>query len=307
MVHRLALSDIPLIFSSVNIALPNEAVVRETLGREGGVLSLAGVYLKQWLPVRRQQRTWVCTEGRRLKGILSARGCYGSSVWEVVHLALPEERDASLALLDSLKSLGRKDGVTRVFLRLSQDIPYAQGLQSSGFSPYLKECLYLLQGAVTPKREAFSTPYLHRRRKSDDLPLFQLYSSCVPTPVRQVEGATFKDWQQCQENGSIAGREWVVRLEGDGNLLGWLRVNTRRGIPLLELMVSPASENFLENMLDFVLARIGSPLFCLTAAHQEKLQIFLSRRGFQPVAEYSIMVRQLTQRVTQTVLAPLGA
>lgn len=304
MVHRLSFSDVLLLFPSANL-LHSEAVVRETLGKEGAAPSLAGAYLRQWLPARWQQRTWVYIEGRRARGILSARGRYGSGAWEVVHLALPEERENCLALLDGLKLLGRKERVTRVFLRLPWDSPSLPIVQSAGFSPYLKEKLYLLGGGV-PQQRGVSSPFIvHRRGKSDDYSLFQLYSSSVPAPVRQAEGMTFEDWRQCWEGGGRGGGEWVGGREG--SLLGWFRISPRRGVPLLELMATPAAP--IEDFLELAIARAGgySILLCLAAEHQEKLQQLLLARGFQPVAEYSSMVKLLAQPVSQTVLAPLRA
>lgn len=240
---------------------------------------------------------------------MSTRTRCGPRVREVNRLLLfRRNKEACLALLDTLKTMGGDLAVSKIFLRLAQDSPYAEVPQAAGFSCYLTERLYVLKAAREQRMEPAASTFSPRLRKiGDERLLFQLYNACVPPAVRQSEGITFDEWQQCRENAG----GWMLEelwMKGE-SCSGWLRSGMREGLGYLELMAHPGEEAVLENMLESGVHHLkdSSAVLCLSAEYQNKLHALLESRGFQPVAEYRLMLRPLTVPVAQPLAVPVRA
>lgn len=261
------------------------------------------------LPWGKGRRTWVWLDRGQICGLVSIRYRQSGNTWEVAHLCL---RDLTLGqeLLDRLSWLGGERGVERIFLRLPQDSPLLEVAQRSGFSGYLRESLF--RSSERQPKNALGAPSLtlrpHYRR--DELGLFQLYNAAVPLAVRQARGLTFVEWGESQEKPLQRGPFHELVGEKEGQVVGWVRLQARGERGSFELLAHPGAPSVSVALLDYCLGNLEAPsrsIFCLAAEFQRDLQEHLRQRGFEEVAQYSLLVKKTTARVRQTCLAPVRA
>jgi hypothetical protein len=236
-------------------------------------------------------------------GLVSARSCFGLGAWEIDQLLSLEGRhELSLELLERLsQALGRLR-VDRVFLSLAANSPLLELATRAGFCHYLDQSLFRFQGA---EMALPAPPYTLRPKSEDDeYQLFQLYNAVVPMSVRIVEGVTFQQWRQAGERVS---KEELV-YEKEGRLCAWIRIRTERGSGRFEILAQ-LDKIELRHLIQRSLALLDGqwPIFCLSADFQGQLQRLLTEQGFEQVAQYSRLVKQVTARVHELEFVPLQA
>jgi hypothetical protein len=196
-----------------------------------------------------------------------------------------------------------ESGVKKVFLRLPAESRLVDAAKGTGFVPYVSECLYGWENrteAVHREPTSFSA---RRKQELDDYRLFDLYEACVPTPVRRVEGMSFKEWHEAKDRSTR--KEWV--FEKKDSFIGWLRVGANGDTGQFELIATEGEE--LEQMLEYSLASLNGcrHIFCLAPEFQGELIRQLRGYGFGEAKKYSNLIKELTVRAEAPVLVPLGA
>jgi hypothetical protein len=219
-----------------------------------------------------------------------------------------QDEECCFSLLEMLSDAAEELEVEKIFLRLSAESPLLNAAKDAGFSPYVTEHLYRFENekgkTINGKHEV---PALLRYKKSShEYGLFQLYRACVPTPVRCVEGMTFKEWQETKDkDAGKLEREWVY--EKEDSFVGWLRLSITGGSGHFEIMARADGE--LEQLVEYSLESLRSYryLFCLTPEFQQELKHLLESRGFVEVARYSALVKELVIRAQQPCFMPMNA
>jgi len=274
---------------------------------------------KESLAQSRTRVTVVWWDGLTLGGLASARIRSGPRVWEVDRFYLaglagqdsgPRSQpdgwtDSWVNLLERLAQAAGERGAERVFLRLAGDHPGIPVVRRAGFFPYFKETL--LEGAGVEPFQGSQTsdstgPDV--RLPEDDFALFQLYSAATPLPVREALGLTFDQWQDAQDPHSRRRRQWTV--SHNGRITGWLGLYSHHQEAEGEVLVHPAHPETLPALLALALTQPGRHRW-LVPDYQPQVAAELERRGFQPTAEYTMLVTTVAAPVLQPGMAPMEA
>ncbi len=302
MIRPLLPTDLILLIFQGN-SFSNQSKTRHYLSRKETKLSTLSTLLGGWI-IPRVRHTQVLAKGSNLVGLASARNRSSPQAWEIDILMLDEQdKGCCLSLLERLSSAARGTKTEKLFLRLADESPLLDAAISTGFSHYSTDCLYCLRREEAEKVD--SPFFLRYKQSSDEYRLFRLYQACVPPAVQRVEGITFGEWQKVRDRTVGQEKEWIY--EKDGNLLGWLRVGTIGDVGQFEMMAPPEGE--LEQMVEHSLMLLNHCryLFCLTPEFQPGLKQALHNRGFDQVARYSVLAKEMTVRVEQPCLMPVHA
>lgn len=288
-------------------ALPNEAITRDRLGR-ASLLSLEAL-LEHWFSLRGRRYTWLSSDRGRILGVVSVRSCSSPAAWQIDYLQVSDE-ERCLSLLERMSAFAAEQGVKRIFLRLPSGSPLMEGARRAGFSCYTKDYIYRYDRGVGQRAVESLAPYVLRPRASDDeYRLFELYSAAVPASVRTAEGITLNEWQESRDRGSWLERHREFVLQKQGRLVGWLRINAARGMGCFEILFHPQEQEGLEWLVNRGLMCLDgkSPIFCIVSAFQGQLRALLERLGFQEVAEYSTLLKEIALKVREPSFAPARA
>ena len=307
MIRSLYPIDLILLPSFSRRAPPNEAMARDNPGKTS-LLSPAA-FVERWLPLGCRRHAWVLSDGVRIRGVVSIKSCCSPNVWQVCCLQAGDE-ECCLALLDRVSAAAAKRGVRRIFLRLLSASLLIDGARHVGFSCYGVDYLYRYGGQRGQWAAEAPGPYLLRpRSKGDEYGLFQLYNAAVPLQVRTAEGVTLDDWQECMGRGSWLERRREFVVQRQGNLVGWLRVTTAAGAGCFEIMFHQLDEDVLEWLVNYGSTCLDgkSPVLCVALAFQGQLLGVLQRLGFEQVAEYSTLVKEIAITVREPHLVPMRA
>ena len=313
-----------------NLACPREQVTGPVaawpgslIWREAAVKSKNRVSLGYW-------------DGKRLRGMASARSRPGGKSWEIDCLYLSGKwesikswdysytellslgwyddfliEDAGLELLEQLNlALGYRSA-ERVFLRLPANSPALALARRSGFTPAFSETLLDGYGGPEVSRAAGNAPEGMRPKDSqDDYPLFQLYCASAPAAVRETWGLTFDQWRESREDRAgwfkaNGRREWVADIH-QGRLAGWLSISRQWVMLDVQLMTHPDHQEPMYRAIEFALAQPGIQRW-LTPDYQENVADRLRYRGFRQVAEYTMLVKPVAVPVSLYGTAPVEA
>jgi hypothetical protein len=139
---------------------------------------------------------------------------------------------------------------------------------------------------------------------SDDYGLFRLYSAAIPDAVRYVEGLTLGEWQEARDSFKTE----LVYERGD-SLLAWVGLGVEEGWGYFDVRVHPSAEDSLEEIITSALALLrGKPaVLSLVPEFQLRLRRLLEGMGFEPVAAFCVLVKQLRVRVPEPEHAPMPA
>jgi hypothetical protein len=223
-------------------------------------------------------------------------------------LGAPGDEGACVGLLEELaRGLGRA-GVEKIFLRLDAQSRLLDSARSAGFFPYVSERLWRLEQAP----QGLDCPPLPVRPSALDgtdlLLLFQLYNASVPANVRRNEALTLREWAAVQERGRC--QHFV--LEKNRRLSAWLRLARRDRAGCFALLAARREDAPLDNLLATALSylhppKVDRPVFCLVPEYERALAARLADLGFQPAAEYALLVNRLARPIEETVQVPSGA
>lgn len=291
--------------------LPNEARTRDSLERDRKRMLAVSTVFEQWIAAEDRQ-TIVAASGLAIRGMVSARHRSGRSAWEVDWLVLEgNEADdwTALALLERLSEEAVKAQVQRIFLRVPKNSDKTNAAVRAGFTSYGMESLLRRRPSDTGSAIAeLMEVQLRPKRKDDDLALFRLYHSSAPAQVRSMEGMTLEEWSANRDAPFGQQKEYVWGQ--DDRLRAWLQVNRGNGCGQFRLLVHPEDENRLEDLVAQALTRLShkDPALALVPHYQPSLRTLLMEVwGFEEVAEYENLARQLAVRVPEARFVPARA
>jgi hypothetical protein len=304
MIRSLRLDDIAALLLFLGKSPGDEAMVRGRLNDRGWELALLFPLLKDCLVSGKIRRSFICIERGAIQGLACLRSCRGPTAWEIERLLLARGQEGcSLDLLEGLGSADNAVDASRLFLRLQSGSDVVDTAKQAGFSHYLTEFLYRLEGQ---KQAGPPDTLVALRPKSsaDDFKLFRLYCAAAPLKVRNVEGMTFEEWCQGRDRGAV--REMV--FEDGGEVIAWLRIRTEGKARQFDMVTNQGSTD-LGVLLDCCLAVLSGrgPVYCLVPEFQPQLRNVLEERGFNQVVEYFCLSKQLVERVREPQLVPLSA
>jgi hypothetical protein len=288
-------------------ALPNQAIARDNPGERS--LFSPQVFLERWLPLGCTRDAWVMSGGARIRGAVSIKSCCSPSVWQVDRLQAGDE-ECCIALLDIVSAAAATRGVRRIFLRLPSASSLIDGARHSGFSCYGTDYLCRYGDGGGQWTTEVPEPYLIRPRSiGDEHALFQLYNATVPLQVRTVEGMTLEDWQECRGRSSWPAQHRELVLQKQDNLVGWLRINSAGGTGCFEIMFHQLEEDVLRWLANYGLTclRGKSQIFCVALSFQGQLLELLERIGFEQVAEYSALSKEIAISIKEPQVVPIEA
>jgi hypothetical protein len=305
MIRSIRPTDLAALLTFARKGFPNLAKTGRDLGQRDKHFSL-GNFLEQWLSLGENRHTWVDISRGQIRGLVSVRS-RPSIAWQIDRLVLPEEggEDLCLSLLEYVGAVGGEVGAQKVFLRLERASGLVEVAQQAGFFTYRTEFLYW-RPSLAEMPSSDLPPDLRAKRPGDDLALFHLYSSVVPSYVRQAEAMTFEEWRAIRMTslGLRMGRELV--RERDGVVIGWLQMSPGGEANSFDILAPAGDGETLEALLRCCLHHLAwqRPTFCLVSEYWEGLRRLLEEYGFQVAGEYCSQVKQLAVRIRQPGFAP---
>ncbi len=274
---------------------------------EGRRPSFANLMVGALFPARNNQTVGLARVGGRLSGLAVARFRAEGMVWDVEHLRA-EEPDTAIDLLRWVGDQALQSRARRVFIDTEDSAVGSEVAGRAGFERYSEGVTYRLNPGFA--REATDTVPARPRLRSDDQPLFQLYSAAVPANVRAAEAMTHDEWAALYPGRklwtpAILGNRQDYVWEMGARIGGWMRVVFGQRAQLLELLVHPSHEAQTERMLRYALVQMSTkaPVLIDVREYQGALRLVLERIGFQPVDSYAVWVLQLAERVAEPSIA----
>jgi hypothetical protein len=304
MIRSLHLTDIAVLLLFLGKSPSNEAKVRDKLSSREFELLAAAPLLRACLISDDSKCSFICVRQGFIQALVSLKMCRGPGAWMVDRLLLPPGREEVCTdLLERAGFAGDKIQAERLFLRLDSSSPAVEMAKQGGFSQYLTEYLYYMEG-VRQTEPLQSSLVLRPRSSADEHGLFRLYSGAAPLPVRSAEGMTLQEWSQSRDKDA----NWELVLEKEGQISAWLRIRLGRTAGRFEIVTEPGAEE-LEQLVVYSLAVLKGrhPVYCLVPEYQQGLQGILEEKGFSRVASYSCLSKQLAVRVREPQLVPLQA
>ncbi len=304
MIRSLHLTDIAVLLFFLGKSPVNEVRMRDRLTSNEIELLAAAPLLRACLISDNKRCSFICVHRGFIQALVSLKRCRGPGAWMVDRLLLPPGREELCSdLLERAGFAGDKIEAERLFLRLDSSSPAVEMAKQGGFTHYLTEHLYYLEGA---RQTESAEPSLVLRPKSgaDEHGLFRLYSAAAPHQVRRAEGMTLQEWSQSRDKDAT----WELVLEKDGEISAWLRIRLGRTAGRFEIVTELDAEE-LGQLVNYSLAALRGrhPLYCLVSEFQQQLQRILEEQGFSRVASYSCLSKQLAVRVREPQLVPLQA
>lgn len=280
----------------------NEAVTLDRIGTHDSPHPLEAAF-EQWFSFATGRHTWISVKGPTLRGLVSARKRGSKHAWEIDCLINAQENDPGvlMSLLDQVTEGSGRSGAMRIFVRVRSETMLEDDVSRCGFAPYRHEHVWRLEreaGSVRPAPAG-----VRRRAKSDQYPLFQLYSALVPEQVRRYEAMTLDEWLATQEKlGRMA--QWVS--DGGDRIDGWVRIAGDGDIGRFDLL---GDHGALDPLIECALAKLANRerVHAILGEHQEDVARLLDARGFAPAERYTVFVRRTVREVKEARAVPAVA
>jgi hypothetical protein len=266
-----------------------------------------GIVISALSPSRRDQTVGIARTSGRLVGLVVAQARASGLVWDVEHLRA-DDHATGVELLRWVGERALASRAHRVFIDTEDGALGSEVASRAGFERYSEGVTYRLEPGF-PRAADDSIPARPRLR-SDDQPLFQLYSAAVPANVRAAEAMTHDEWSALYPGKkpwtpTILGNRQDYVWEMGSRVVGWMRVFYGQRSQFLELLVHPSHEAYLERMVRFALVQMSAkvPVLVDVREYQGALRIVLERFGFKPVESFVVWVLQLAERVAEPSIA----
>ncbi|TAK34128.1 MAG: hypothetical protein EPO21_10620 [Chloroflexota bacterium] len=291
----------------------NEAKTRRDFAAPASLPTPLPELARQWLFARTRRLTCIAVDGGQALGLASGRRRGGHSTWEVDRLLLPLENRVPRVctdLLDHLVESAGTRGVHKIFLRLREDSDILFAAQQAGFFPYKSETLFVLhQGSRASDSANGNVAWIVRPKVvADHASLFRLYSATVPAPVREVEALTLQEWLANRDGADGARFRRELVAEKDGALAAWLQSVSVGGNQHLDILALLDAGINLQALLEMGLRQVngGPVVYCLVPDYLGSLQSILLECGYDEVARFRSLAKQLAARARQSFLVPAG-
>lgn len=251
------------------------------------------------------QRAWVAEQGGRILGIAIARPRAGGMVWDVVHLhAEPGEDTVAADLLEQVATGAGSQAARRVFLETPSGGRGQDVARRAAFEHFTSSALYMLSpGFKVERTDLFEA---RPRLRADEQPLFQLYMTAVPAPVRAAEAMTLEEWAALYPGRkrwrpTFTGSRQQYVWELGTSMVGWMEVTFGQRSQFVELLINPRYEDAADRLVRYALLQVSpkAPVYVLAREYQVALASALQRAGFRQAAEHELFVKLLAARVRE--------
>ncbi len=273
----------------------NAAYPRERLGAANNHATLS-VLRDQLSAFTGRRGAWVSVRRQHLRGLVGTRPRGGNAAWEIDYLldATPD-REVTADLLDRAVAQVGQHGAQKLFLRLPAESDLLKPALQAGFIAYQREVLFVSE--IAPAASPAPVDGLRSLAPSDSYPLFRLYCSATPEPVRRFEAASFDEWHAAQE------RQW----QKNGNCLILQRDDVIRAsvracrLPqglMLDLLFDSAAVADVPGLVSAAMSSAGSAdctVLALLPQTAEGAISALQAAGFTPREEFVSVVRRTTK------------
>lgn len=196
--------------------------------------------------------------------------------------------DNGLRLLESLAASAGGRGALGLIAEVDESSPAFETLRKAGFAIYARQRIWRWDpDDWSPSAPAADDPW-RPLQQDDALAMKSLYHNLVPPLVKQVE----------EDPGPYTEGQALCR---DGELLGFLTVETGPLGAWLEAYFHPAAEDFGQ-LIHTALNRIGatrSPVHVRVRSYQGWMNNPLDNLGLTRVNDQAVMVKRLAARVRQ--------
>lgn len=246
-----------------------------------------------------------------VQGLVMARARAGGLVWDVEHLMAADVQTAA-ELIRWACDRAVRCGARRIFIDTAVEGLGAAAARTAGFERYTDGVTCRLDAGF-PRDPNDALPARPRLR-SDEVGLFQLYSSAVPANVRSVEAMTHEEWSALYPGPKV----WAPTVLGDrqdyawelaSRVVGWMRVDYGQRSQFLDLLIHPLYEAYADKMVKYALVQMSAkvPVLVDVREYQVAARAALERAGFRPGEAYTSWVRQLASRVAEPSLSAVRA
>ena len=260
---------------------------------------------------RAWQSCWVQTQRTKIQVLMRAGQRSGQLAWEVRDLYVHEKfGGAASEALEQLALPAARSGARRVFLRMSSDDWLVDEARKAGFVPVDSETLYSAESAAAASEilgVSGREMRLRPRDEADDAPLFRLYCSTTPVNIRMRTSQTVPEWRDSLEKPGRQAKEWVA-VDSSGRVCAWLRTANARSGRFFDMTWSSESPNGMRRILSAGMDMGDGPVSTLVPSRKKELAELLVDLSFRPLRTYTVMVKTLTVRVSETrkVAAAVG-
>ena len=294
--------------------LPIVAYGRHSMASGRGDALPWGDMVEEWLLNRGRHHTWVLSSRGMAMGLVCCCQYKSPSSWEIdlLHIAPGKERALEEMLEDLNIRLGRL-GIERLVLRLPEDSALRPTIMDTGFTPLMREKLYVRSPGELGSVVVTEGENAHRPGQETDIyQLFKLYTASVPAPVRQMEGLTLNHWQQTPVNGDLPQeKRWV--LEKDGQVTAavtMVKGNGKRR--MLEVLTNPRDPANVERLVAEALEAEGSRSTLVTLLPEYlwgkcSVEKILTDMDFRETAALMVYVKPMVVRVRSVGMLPVRA
>ena len=302
----IGLGDLVAVAAFDGRAHANQAVTRERLGEPP---EPARALLAALAHSTRRRRVWLEVEGRRLRGIATARPLSGPGAWEIDTLADAGEAaaDAVRSLLSRARSDARRDGATHLLVRLRADASAFADALRAGFERARAEQLWRAASPPAPPVVAASIT-VNEATDADEHDLFMLHNRALPVAARAAVAMTQAEWRATREpHGAGRGTASLVARAGD-RVVGSARVAASRGRTHIELLTMPDAAGAASALLAAAAPRCtrGRLVLVLASASGGAAGGELRAAGFEPAGEYVVLGHRIARPVSEAVTVGAG-
>lgn len=252
---------------------------------------------------RSRARFYVAHHGAKIQGFIQIEPVWPDQRWVITAVggtgSDPSGSRTAEALVAHTVVAAGSQGVKRVFSRIDDQHPMADSFRAVGFGAYAAETVFLAEGLAAPT----STPLLRAQEQTDTWAIHQLYNAAVPRQVQYAEAYTSHRWDVARrpgrmpKNGQMTG--WLI--EEGHHVIGYVRVASREGTHVLELVYHPERREIIDDLLDGALAQVVQHqprrVYCALRSYQAEAVDALARRGFSSLFEQHLFLKYTTANV----------
>ena len=264
------------------------------------------------LSPRAWQNCWLESQNGKINGVLRAGPRSGKQAWEISELYLRNSKSSLiLDLLEQIAVQAGGAGAYRIFIRIPIGSNASDFAQKAGFSTIYRETIYQTTSTHSAATklgisEDFFT--LRPRYQADDGNLFRMHNVVTPMAIRIKTGQTSEDWAAGMERLGPKSSEWILDLP-TGEIGALIQTSTTRTQHMFNVNWATNAGGQLGAIVAAALKETDD-VSAVTAVpdYKPSLAHLLANIGFKKQATYEVMVKPLTQPISeiQQVLAAVS-
>ena len=264
------------------------------------------------LSPRAWQSCWVESQRGKINGVLRAGPRSAKQAWEISELYIRNSKSSLiLDLLEQIAVQAGGAGAYRIFIRIPVTSNATNFAQKAGFSTIYRETIYQTTSTQTASTKlGISDDFLKLRPRyqSDDGNLFRMHNVVTPMAIRIKTGQTSEDWAAGMERLGRKSSEWILELP-TGEIAALIQRSTTRAHHMFNVSWETNAGVQLRRIIAAALTKTDDvPAVTAVPDYKPSLAHLLVNIGFRKKANYEVMVKPLTQPISeiQQVLAAVS-